>query len=80
MKKVELASELERSILMEKVSWRHKSKALCLREGDKCTKFFHKVTKSNRGKNSIDSLLIEGSLSTNWVEISENIVQFYKKL
>jgi hypothetical protein len=80
MKKAEVLSELERSTLMEEVSWRQKSRALWLREGDKCTKFFHKVANSNRRKNSIDSLLIDGTLSTNRVEISEHIVQFYKKL
>jgi hypothetical protein len=42
--------------------------------------FFHKVANTNRRKNSIDSLLIDGTLSTNRVEISEHIVQFYKKL
>ena len=41
---------------------------------------FHKMANSNRRKNSIDSLLIEGTLSTNRVEISEYIVQFYKRL
>ena len=55
-------------------------RALWLREGDKYTKSFHKVANSNRRKNSIDSLLIEGTLSTNMVEISEYIVQFYNRL
>jgi hypothetical protein len=43
-------------------------------------KFFHKVANSNRRKNSIDPLLIDGILSSNRVEISEHIVQFYKEL
>jgi hypothetical protein len=34
----------------------------------------------NKRKNSINSLLIDGTLSTNRVEISEHIVQFYKIL
>jgi hypothetical protein len=42
--------------------------------------FLHKVANSNRRKNSIDSLLIDGTLSTNRVKIGEHIVQFYKKL
>jgi hypothetical protein len=57
-----------------------KFRALWLKDGDKYTKSFHKVANSNRRKNSIDSLLIEGTLSTNRVEISKYIVQFYKRL
>jgi len=34
MKKAKVLSELEISILMEEVSWRHKSRALWWREGD----------------------------------------------
>jgi hypothetical protein len=49
---------LERCSLMEEVSWRQKSEVLWLKEGDKCTKFFHSIAKSNRRYNSLDSLLI----------------------
>jgi hypothetical protein len=34
---------------------------LWLREGEKCTKFFHQVANSNRRNNSIESLLVNGS-------------------
>jgi hypothetical protein len=73
-------SKVERSTLMEEVSWRQKSRALWLRMGDKCMKVFHRMANSNRRKNSIDSLLVDGSLFTNQVEISEHIVQFYSNL
>jgi hypothetical protein len=45
--------DLENSILQEEISWRQKSRALWLKEGDKCTKFFHRVANSNRRSNSI---------------------------
>jgi len=63
-----------KSTLMEEVSWRQKSRPLWLREGNKYTEFFHKMAYSNRRKNSIDSLLIDGTISTNRLEISEHIV------
>ena len=39
---------------------------------------FHKMANSNRMKNSIDSLLVDGTISTNRLEISEHIVQYVK--
>jgi hypothetical protein len=58
-----LTSELENSILQEEISWKQKSRVLWLKEGDKCTKFFHRVFNSNRRFNSIESLLVNGSIS-----------------
>jgi hypothetical protein len=55
-------------------------KVLWLKEGDKCTKFFHSIANSNRRYNSIDSLLIGDTLSSNKTEIGEHVVEFYQKL
>jgi hypothetical protein len=113
MKKAQVVSELERSTLMEKVSWRQKSSALWLREGDKCTKFVcfffcfvfcflfflfcfvlfcvlcfcfwflfffffsHKMANSNR-KKPVDSLLIDGTVSTNWGRSAGTLSSFIK--
>jgi hypothetical protein len=40
LRKEEISRDLEKFILLEEVSSRHKSRALQLREGDKNTKFF----------------------------------------
>jgi hypothetical protein len=63
VRKGKVINELERLILMEEVSWIKKSKALWLREGDKCTKFFYGTMNSNRRNESIDSLIVGGTIS-----------------
>jgi hypothetical protein len=79
-KKLEIVSELERCLLLEEVCWRQKSRVKWLKEGDKCTKFFHFIANSNRRYNCIDSLLIGDSISSNPAEIGEHVVQFYQDL
>jgi len=50
--------------MQEEVSWRQKSRVLWLKEGDKCTKFFHWIANSNRRFNAIESLSVNGSISS----------------
>jgi hypothetical protein len=76
----ELSMELERNLLCEGISWRQKSRALWLKEGDNNTKFFHRVANSNCRVNSIESLMVNGSLSSNPIEIKEHMINFYSKL
>jgi hypothetical protein len=77
MRKDDMSKELEKAILFEEVSCTHKSKALWLREGDKKTKKNHKVANSHRRNNQVESLIINGSMSSNPIEIKEHIVKFY---
>jgi endonuclease/exonuclease/phosphatase family metal-dependent hydrolase len=79
-KKVGIVADLERTSLLEEISWRQKSRALWLQEGDKNTKFFHRLANSNRRYNSISSLSINGVVSTDSVAISECITNFYSHL
>ena len=80
MRKTEVVRELEKCILMEEISWRQKSRVLWLKEGDKCSKFFHSIANSNRRYNSIDTLMIGNGPSSNQDKVSEHIVEFYQKL
>jgi hypothetical protein len=52
-----------------------KSRALWLRDGDKCKKFFHKEATSNRRKNS---LLIDGTLLTTGRRSASTLSDFIK--
>lgn len=51
-------------------------RALRLKEGDKCTIFFHRMANSNRRNSSIESLLVNGSVSSDQTEIKEHIFAF----
>jgi hypothetical protein len=64
VRKCVVSKDLENSILHEEISWRQKSRVLWLKEGDKCTKLFHRVANSNRRSNSLKSLSVNGSISS----------------
>jgi hypothetical protein len=80
VRKCGVIRDLENSILQEEINWRQKSRVLWLKEGDKCTKFFHRVANSNRRSNSIESLSINGSTSSYQQVIRDHVTQFYKSL
>jgi hypothetical protein len=75
-----LCRDIERALLQEEISWKQKSRVKWLKEGDKCTNFFHLMANSNKRFNTIDSLLIDGSLSSNPVDIREHAANFYESL
>ena len=59
---------------------RQKSKVLFLKEGDSNTRFFHRMANSNRRNNCIDSLMIDGAMSTNQDRIVDHVEQFFMNL
>jgi hypothetical protein len=75
-----LATDLEASLLQEEISCRKKSRVRWLKEGDKCTKFFHQVANANCRNNSIESLIVNGSSTFDPTIISDHIVKFYESL
>jgi len=80
VRKIDMSREMEKTLLFEELSWRQKSRALRLKEGDKNTNIFHRVANSHRKFNQVNFLKINGEISKNPVEIQEDIVQFYNNL
>ncbi|KAF5459688.1 hypothetical protein F2P56_019612 [Juglans regia] len=80
VRKMVVVAELEKITLMEEISWRQKSRALWLKTGDRCTKFFHGVANSHRRNNAIEVLHSEGKALTDSIEIKNHIVHSYDKL
>jgi hypothetical protein len=79
-RKRQLCRDLERALLQEEISWRQKSRVKWLKEGDKCTKFFHLMANSNKRYNTIDSLLIDGVLSSDPVVIREHAANHFESM
>ena len=47
-RKIEIKAEIESLAALEEISWRQKSRALLLKEGDNNTRFFHRLANSHR--------------------------------
>ena len=76
----ELKLEVDRLAHLAEVSWRQKSRVLCLKEGDNNTKFFHKMANSHRRRDQIKSIEVDGTQFEEESEIRNQVVQFYKSL
>ena len=80
LEQTNLRTDIEKLTLLEEVSWRQKSRVLHLRDGDANTKFFHRMANSHRRNNGIESLMVDGILSSNQGMIADCITQFFMKL
>lgn len=71
----------ERLLEAENLFIAQKSKCKFLREGDRCTKIFHDLSKRNYKRNTIMALLTsDGNLTSDSDEIANEFIVFYKKL
>jgi len=75
-----IRDELEKATLLEEICWRQKSRVLCIREGDRNTKFFHRIANSHRRYNSIDRIMEDGEMSSNPAAIANCISWFYRQI
>ena len=78
--KAELRSQVEHLLSLEKISWRQKSRMLCIKKGDNNTKFFHKMANSHRRFNHLRTLEVDGVVFEEVFEVTNQVVQFYKNL
>jgi hypothetical protein len=78
--RIRLINDLETNIYFEEICWHQKSRVTWLKEGDKNTKYFHKVANSHRHHNSIRHLSINGVLTTDQEAIKAEIFGFYQHL
>ena len=55
------AKDFKKWALMEEISWRQKSRETWLKEGNKNTGFFHKMENSNRRRNCLKKIKVNGT-------------------
>ncbi|RVW56212.1 Transposon TX1 uncharacterized 149 kDa protein [Vitis vinifera] len=65
---------------MEEISWRQKSRQIWLKEGDKNTGFFHKMANSNRRKNCLKKIKVNGNWLSEEQEIQRGVVRAFQSL
>ena len=75
-----LRSQVEHLLSLEEISWRQKSKMLCIKEKDNNTKFFHKMANFHRRFNHLRILEVDGVVFEEESEVTNQVVQFYKNL
>jgi len=62
------------------IFWCQRAKQHLMEDGDRNTKFFHRVANSRRKFNAIESIKVEGDLHVDDSSLKGAIVQFYEKL
>ena len=72
--------EYKKWVDMEEVSWRHKSRELWLKEGDRNTRFFHWMANSYRRRNTFLNTSINGRRLSRESEIKEGLVEAFQSL
>ena len=72
--RADLRSLVEHLLSLEEISWRKKSKMLCIKEGDNNTKFFHKMANSHRRYNYLRILEVDGVVFELEFEVTAQVV------
>lgn len=79
-KRREAEREYNQLLKTEEISWRQKSRATWLKEGDRNMKFFHKTESWRKFINQINRLKVQGQWVYNQEKIRDSIEQFYVNL
>lgn len=77
MEEAALRRKWKKNSHKEELYWKQKSKAQCLKEGDKNTTFFHRSSIIHRRKNHISSLMDDNNRVVNDVDSLSRLTTNY---
>ena len=72
--RADLRSLVEHLLSLEEISWRKKSRMLCIKERDNNTKFFHKMANSHRRYNYLRTLEVDGVVFEEEPKVTNKVV------
>ena len=75
LRRIQLKGEIEQLASLEEISWRQKSRALYVKEGDNNTRFFHRLANSHRNANHIKRIEVDGVLYEDELDVRSQLVQ-----
>ena len=78
--RTEAMEEYKKWVLLEKITWRQKSREVWLKEGDRNTGFFYKMVNAHKRRNNVDKIRINGVWLTEENGIKEGIVNAFRSL
>lgn len=78
--RLSLLADLDSLLHYEEIYWKQKAKYKWLKEGDRNTKFFHKIASGRKRKNLITKLMIDGNETIDFETIANATTNFYESL
>ena len=78
--KKEAKESYKKWVLMEESHWRQLSREIWLKEGDKNTRFFHRMANAHRSNNSLDKIKIDGVWLLEEQEMREGVAHAYQQM
>ena len=77
-RRIEVKATIMYLASLDEISWRQKSKAPSLKEGDNNTGFFHRLANSYRRANTMKGVEVEGIMYEAESDIQDQAVGFYR--
>ena len=80
IRRLQLEGDIEQFASLEETSWKQKSWALYVKEGDNNTRYFHRLANSHRNANHIKRIEVDGVLYEDESDVHSQLVLFYQGL